>query len=55
MSFEQAAERADEAAGIAAIAKAHLEEDRGHKLLAESVEILAHAVAALARAQAPTT
>lgn len=51
MSFEPAAERADTAAGIAAIAKSHLDDDRGHALLAESVETLAQAVAALARAQ----
>ena len=44
-------QEADEAAGLASIAKTHLEEDRGHKLLAEAVETLSHAVAELARSQ----
>jgi hypothetical protein len=51
VGFEQAAEKADEAAGLASIAKTHLDEDRGHKLLAEAIETLSHAVAELARAQ----
>ncbi|MCP2162592.1 hypothetical protein LX12_003800 [Williamsia serinedens] len=51
VGFEQAAEKADEAAGLASIAKTHLEDDRGHKLLAEAVETLSHAIAELARAQ----
>lgn len=51
MGFEHAAEKADEAAGLAGIARTHLDDDRGHKLLAEAIETLSHAVAELARSQ----